>query len=137
MGLLEDHHHSVPGPGKEEDRLARAVIGAAIDVHRGLGPGYQEAVYEDALAVEFSLRNISFARQYSTSICYKGQQVGAGKIDFLVGDRLVVELKAVESLLPLHLAQVISYLKATGSRLGLLLNFNVPVMKEGIRRVAL
>lgn len=135
--MIADDRRHPPGPGEEEDRLAHLVIGAAIEVHRGLGPGHKESVYEEALAIELGLRDVAFARQHAASIAYKGRTVGAGKIDLIVGDRLIVELKAVEALLPLHLAQVISYLKATGLRLALLLNFNVSTMKEGIKRVAL
>ena len=137
MELIADDRRHPSGPGEEEDRLAHLVIGGAIEVHRGLGPGYKESVYEEALAIELGLRDVAFARQRAASIAYKGRKVGAGKIDFVVGDRLIVELKTVDSILPLHLAQVISYLKATGLRLGLLLNFNVATMKEGIQRVAL
>jgi GxxExxY protein len=113
------------------------VIGAAIEVHRKLGPGYQESVYEEALCIELSLRGIPFSRQHEVSVAYKGRQVGAGKVDLLVDDSLIVERKAVESLLPGHTGQVLSYLKASDLRLGLLLNFGAPVMEDGIRRVAL
>ena len=124
-------------PDSRVDGLARAVIGAAIEVHRILGPGYLESVYEEALALEFSLRQIPFARQKSVSVVYKGHSVGENRLDFLVGGCLIVELKAVEALAPIHQAQVISYLKATGLVLGLLINFNVPILKDGIRRVIL
>ena len=124
-------------PDAELDGLARAVIGAAIEVHRHLGPGFQEKVYEDALCVELGLRGIAFERQKAVVVSYKGHEVGSGVIDVLVAGRLVVEMKAVDALLPVHSAQVISYLKAIGSQLGLLLNFKVPVMKDGTRRVVL
>jgi GxxExxY protein len=124
-------------PGKELDDLANAVIGAAIEVHRHLGPGYLEKVYEEALAVEFALRQIPFERQKHIYVDYKGHPVGEDFLDFLVGGALVVELKAVDALGPIHKAQVISYLKATKSHLGLLLNFNVPILKNGIQRVVL
>jgi len=119
-------------PSAELDRLANAVIGAAIEVHRVLGP-----VYEEALAVELELRGIPFARQIPAAVDYKGHAVGEGRLDLLVGGKLVVELKAVEALAPIHSAQVISYLKATGHELGLLINFNVALLKEGIRRIVL
>lgn len=124
-------------PSAELDRLANAVIGAAIEVHRVLGPGYVESVYEEALAVELELRGIPFARQIPAAVDYKGHAVGEGRLDLLVGGKLVVELKAVEALAPIHSAQVISYLKATGHELGLLINFNVALLKEGIRRIVL
>ncbi|MEK6281995.1 MAG: GxxExxY protein [Acidobacteriota bacterium] len=124
-------------PDSELDRLAHQVIGAAIEVHRQLGPGLLEGVYEKALCIEFELRGITFQTQSGVGITYKGRPVGRGKMDLLVGDRLIVELKAVEKLAPIHLAQMISYLRMTKRALGLLINFNVPVLKEGIRRVVL
>ena len=113
------------------------VIGAAIEVHRHLGPGYLEGVYEDALAVELTLRGVPFARQVVFGLDYKGHVVGEGRLDFLVDGCLIVELKAVEALAPIHTAQCISYLKANKQRLALLINFNVSVLKDGIKRVAL
>ncbi len=124
-------------PSEDIDRLAHDVIGAAIEVHRNLGPGFLESVYEEALCVELGLRGIEFERQLSHGIDYKGHRVGEGRLDLVIGKRLIVELKAVESLAPIHTAQVISYLKATGCQLALLINFNVSVLKEGIRRVIL
>jgi len=124
-------------PDGELDELARKVIGAAIEVHRRLGPGFLESVYEDALAVELGLRDIAFRRQVAISIDYKGHKVGSGRIDVLVDDRLVLELKTVEALSAIHQAQLLSYLKATGLSLGLLINFNVRVLKAGIKRVIL
>lgn len=124
-------------PGHEVDALAHAVIGAAIEVHRHLGPGYLEAVYEEALAIEFHLLGIKAARQPPVSVQYKGHAVGNGRLDFLVGGLLVVELKTVDALGPIHKAQVLSYLRATGLSLGLLINFNVPVLKDGIQRIIL
>jgi len=124
-------------PGEELDGLARSAIGAAIEVHRVLGPGYLESVYEAALCLELGARGIGFARQVPVSVDYKGHAVGEARLDIVLGDALVVELKAVDALAPIHTAQVISYLKATGMRLGLLINFNVPVLKNGIKRVIL
>jgi GxxExxY protein len=124
-------------PGLDVDALAHAVIGAAIEVHRHLGPGYLEGVYEEALALEFGIQGISYQRQCAMPVTYKGHQVGQGKVDFLVGGMLVVELKAVEKLLPIHKAQVISYLKASGCQLGLLINFDERTLREGIQRVVL
>ena len=116
---------------------SRAVIGAAIEVHRHLGPGYQEKVYEDALCVELGLRGMAFELQKPVSVVYKNRKVGSGVIDLVVGERLVVEMKTVDTLLPVHSAQVISYLRALGTQLGLLLNFRVAVMKDGTKRVVL
>ncbi len=122
-------------PSKELDELAKLVIGAAIEVHRHLGPGYLESVYEKALGIELEERAILFRCQHPVSLAYKGKPVGENKLDFLVADKLVVELKAVDILLPVHKAQVISYLKATRLQLGLLINFNVPVLRDGIQRI--
>ena len=117
------------------DELAKKVIGSAIEVHRNLGPGYLESVYENSLAIEFTKRNIQYRRQSEVQVNYKGENVGQGRLDFLIENQLIVELKTTEKLLPIHKAQVISYLKATGINLGLLVNFNIPVLKYGIQRV--
>ena len=130
--LLKPARHE---PDLELDQLAHQVIGAAIEVHRQLGPGLLEGVYEKAMCIEFELRGIPFRRQSGVGITYKGRPVGKGKLDLLVGDCFIVELKAVEKLAPIHSAQMISYLRMTNRMLGLLINFNVPVLKEGIRRV--
>lgn len=122
-------------PTKALDDLANTVIGAAIEVHRHLGPGYLESVYEEALGIELSERGIEFRRQYPISVLYKGRAVGEGKLDLLVGKQLVVELKAVETLLPVHKAQIISCLRAGKLNLGLLIDFNVSVLRDGIQRV--
>lgn len=119
------------------DDSAHRVIGAAIEVHRHLGPGFAESVYDDALAVEFRLREIVFARQPSIRVHYKGHAVGEGRPDFIVGGSLIVEVKAVSQLLPIHSAQVLSYLKAQRATLGLLLNFKESTMRQGIKRVVL
>jgi len=124
-------------PEPEVDELARRVIGAALEVHRALGPGYLESVYEEALAVEFQLQAIPFERQKPVTVAYKGHFVGEGRLDYLVAEKLIVELKAVDALAPIHKAQVISYLKTTGLQLALLINFNVPFLKQGIQRVVL
>lgn len=124
-------------PDADLDALARDVGRAALEVHRLLGPGFLESVYEEALCVELGLRRVSYERQTGVAVRYKGRPVGEGKVDLLVGGRLSVELKAVESLNDIHVAQVISYLRATGCQLGLLINFNVPLFKQGIRRIIL
>jgi GxxExxY protein len=120
---------------EEAEQVATKVIGAAIEVHRALGPGYLEVVYENALAVELELRGMTFQRQSPIALHYKGQPVGESRLDLLVESCLVVELKAVETLAPIHTAQVISYLKATEHKLGLLINFNVPILRDGIKRI--
>ena len=102
-----------------------------------MGPGFVESVYEHAMCVELGLRNLQYRRQVPVVVGYKGHRVGESCLDLLVADRVVVELKAVESLAPIHWVQVRSYLKATGCRLGLLINFNVPVLLRGVRRIIL
>ena len=124
-------------PDKVLDELAKVVVDAAIEVHRELGPGFVESVYEEALAVELRMRAVAFERQQAISVSYKGHPVGEGRVDLLVGGALIVELKAVERLLPVHKAQVISYLKARGASLALLINFNERLLKDGIQRVVL
>lgn len=124
-------------PSEKLDQLANQAIGAAIEVHRILGAGFLESVYERALAIELSERGIPFERQKPVELEYKGQIVGEAKLDFLVGRQLILELKAVDALHPIHHAQVINYLKATGYQLGLLINFNVGQLKSGIKRIIL
>ena len=124
-------------PDEELNRLSDAVIGAAIEVHRVLGPGFLESVYEEALCVELGLKGIPFVRQAPVAVDYKGHPVGEARLDLLVDGRLAVELKAVESLLPIHKAQVRSYLCATGYPLGLLINLNVRVLTDGVKRIIL
>jgi GxxExxY protein len=115
--------------------LADKVINAAIEVHTILGPGFQESAYEDALCQEFTMRNILFERQHEVHLTYKGVHFGKGRIDLWVERKLIIELKAVEALLPVHHAQLISYLKLTGCEMGLLLNFNTVLLKHGMARV--
>jgi GxxExxY protein len=124
-------------PDSELDRLAYDTIGAAIEVHRILGPGYLESVYEQAMEVELRLRGIPVETQTVVGVDYKGHVVGGARIDLIVGERLIVELKAVDALQPIHSAQLLSYLRARNARLGLLINFNVPVLRDGIRRIIL
>jgi GxxExxY protein len=122
-------------PGKKVDELAHAVIGAAIEAHRHLGPGFLEGVYEEALCIELAERQVPFERQKEISVLYKGRPIGKQRIDLTVGGVLIVELKAIDALAEIHKAQVISYLKATRLPLGLLINFNIPILKNGIQRV--
>ena len=124
-------------PTPELDALARETIGAAIEVHRAVGPGFLESVYEEALCLELTHRSIAFARQVSIQICYRSCPVGQSQLDLMIAGQLVVELKAIPQILPVHVAQVISYLKAARKPLGLLLNFHVPVLQAGIKRVIL
>ena len=127
----------MPEPPQELDVLANKVIGAAIEVHRHLGPGFLESVYEEALATELGIQNVAFERQKLVRIVYKTHGVGEHRLDFLVKNELVVELKSVDSFSALHKAQLISYLRAVRSPLGLLINFNGKWLKNGIQRVVL
>ena len=124
-------------PDEKSDQLANRVIGASIEVHRILGPGFLESTYEEALCVELGLRSIPFERQVPVGILYKDVEIAQGRLDVLVAGNLIVELKTVEQLAPIHEAQVISYLKTTGRHLALLINFNVTVLKNGLKRVIL
>lgn len=119
----------------ELNRLTEQIIGAAIEVHKALGPGLLESAYETCLCHELSLREISFERQRPLPIEYKGTKLECGyRLDLLVEGAVVVEIKAVEAIEPIHEAQLLTYLKLGGWKLGLLINFNVPVLKDGIRR---
>ncbi len=118
-----------------EERLTEALIGAAIEVHKALGPGLLESVYEACLCRELELRGLQCARQVELPISYKGVKLDGGcRADLLVGSTVVVEIKAVEAVLPVHEAQLLTYLRLSGRRVGLLINFNVPVLKDGIVR---
>jgi len=122
----------------ELNQITEQVIGAAIEVHRHLGPGLLESAYEECLARELALRQIPFERQKPVPLKYKGVDIDAGfRLDFLVAGQVVVELKAVDSLQPIHDAQVLTYLKLAGLRIALLMNFNTKVLAKGIRRLAL
>ena len=120
------------------DALSGAVIGAAIEVHRALGPGLLESAYETCLCYELGQRLIPFQRQLELPVSYKGVQLDCGyRIDIIADETLLLELKAVERILPIHEAQLLTYLKPTNLRTGLLLNFNVPVLTSGIKRIRL
>jgi GxxExxY protein len=121
---------------EELNHTTSGVIGAAIEVHRHLGPGLMESTYLVCLCEELRLRKISSQREVSIPISYKGKEVGCGyRIDLLVGEAIPVELKCVETVLPVHEAQLLTYLRLLNMRVGLLLNFNVPVLVKGIHRV--
>ncbi|MEW6667907.1 MAG: GxxExxY protein [Thermodesulfobacteriota bacterium] len=118
--------------------LTGKVIGAAIEVHKILGPGLLESAYEECLCHELDLRRIRYKRQQAVPVEYKGVHLDCGyRIDLLVEDLVILELKSVDRLEPIHEAQILTYLKLTGLKVGLLINFNVPVLKEGIRRFAI
>jgi GxxExxY protein len=115
--------------------LTRRIIGAAIEVHRLLGPGLLESAYEECLCKELTVRDIAYERQKPIPVMYKGVKLECGyRIDLLVEKSVVVELKSIEAIAPIHEAVVLTYLKLSGNTIGLLINFNVPVLKEGVRR---
>lgn len=128
-------HQEIDG---ELDALARQVVDAAFKVHRSLGPGLLESAYEICLGVELRHRGLLCETQVPVNIAYGGVTVdSAFRLDLLVDARLIVEIKAVEKLLPVHEAQLLTYLRLSSRRLGLLINFNVPLIKNGIKRLAL
>jgi GxxExxY protein len=113
------------------------IIGCAIEVHRTLGPGLLESIYEKALCFELQSRGIKVHAQLAIPVVYKGQSLGEHRLDLLVEEQVIVELKALDRLDPVFHAQVLSYLRLTGKQVGLLINFNVPVLKDGIKRIML
>ena len=119
----------------EQEALTSEIIGAAIEVHKELGPGLLESAYEASLCRELSLRNVPFARQLAVPLNYKGMRLDSDmQLDVLVADTVVVELKSVEKLAGIHQAQLLTYLKLSKKRIGLLINFNVELLKDGIVR---
>src|SRR5437773_11273439 len=127
------HESRKAGKNLRDSKLTEQIIAAAIRVHRALGPGFLESVYEEALAVEFALRGIAFIRQHPVPLFYRDHQIGEHRLDFLIENRIIVELKAVETLENVHFAIVRSYLKATGLADGLILNFST--MPLTVKRV--
>ena len=122
----------------ELDRIARVIVDAGLKVHRALGPGLLESAYVHCLAHELHARGLSVAREVSLPIVYEGVRLDAGyRLDILVEGKIVLEVKAVETLTPLATAQVLTYLRLSGCRLGFLMNFNVQLFKNGVRRIAL
>lgn len=115
--------------------VVRDTIGAALEVHRRLGPGLLEAIYADALGIELDFRKLRFQREFEVAIRYRDIPLRSHRVDVVVEGLVLVELKATERMLPLYQAQVISYLRASGLRVGLLINFNSHLLKEGIKRI--
>jgi GxxExxY protein len=117
--------------------LTGTVIRAAIEVHKTLGPGLLESIYEECLCHELEMNRIPFERQKELPVEYKGKKLSSNyRLDVVVDKQLILEIKACDALLPIHDAQLLTYLKLTGFKVGLLINFNVPVLKEGIKRIA-
>jgi len=122
----------------EINEITGSVIGAAIEVHRVLGPGLLESAYEECMCRELALRQVPFERQWQLPVEYKGVRLDCGyRVDLVVADRVAVELKAVDRLLPIHQAQLLTYMRLGGWKVGLLINFNMPVLKRGIQRLIL
>lgn len=121
-----------------EEKLTEQIIGALIEVHKFWGPGLYEEVYERSVLKELDIRGISHRSQVSIPLLYKGERVGDDlRLDLWVEDRVVVEMKSVKELLPVHEAQLLTYMRLTNSRVGLLVNFNVPILKNGLKRMVL
>lgn len=120
----------------DENQLTEKIIGAAIEVHRHLGPGLLESAYEECLCYELAQMGISFERQVRLSLDYKAVHLDCGyRMDLVVCDDVVVEIKVVDTLVPIHSAQLLTYLKLSNKRIGLLINFGVPILKKGIKRM--
>jgi GxxExxY protein len=129
------HHRDTESTEMDLNEITEQIIGAAIEVHRALGPGLLESAYEECLCHELTLRRLAFERQKPLPVEYKGTKLDCGyRLDLLVEALVVVEIKAVEVIQPIHEAQLLTYLKLGGWKLGLLINFNVPFLKDGIRR---
>ena len=127
-----------PSIQSARDSLTESVIGFAIEVHRTLGPGLLESAYQECLCYELKANGIAFGRQVALPVIYKTVKLDCGyRMDLVVDDQLVVELKTVEKILPIHEAQLLTYLRLSGIRTGLLLNFNTAVLKNGIKRMVL
>jgi GxxExxY protein len=132
------NHRDTEAQRKALNELSQRVIGLCMEVHRTLGPGLLESAYEASLAYELETAGVPFLKQVDLPLDYKGVKLDCGyRLDFIVADELIVELKAVQEILPVHKAQLITYLKLNQKPLGLLINFNVPLLKDGIERVVI
>ena len=132
------NHKGTKDTKTASDELSHVIIGAAIEVHKHLGPGLLESAYEECLCREFALRGIHFERQVQLPIEYKGVKLDCGyRLDLVIENLVIVEIKAVEKTEPVHEAQLLTYLRLRGLWLGLLINFNVPHLKDGVRRFVL
>jgi GxxExxY protein len=120
---------------EEDEELGRRIIGVAIEVHLGLGPGFLESIYRRALCLELTLQGIAHEYEKEILVPYKQFKIPGQRLDILVAGRVILEIKTVESFAPIHQAHLLSYLKATGLRLGFLINLKVKVLKDGIKRV--
>lgn len=121
---------------RSTDQITEKIIGSAIAVHKALGPGLLESAYEECLCFELAEAGLEFKRQVALPVVYKGVKLDCGyRMDGVVEESVIIEIKAVERIVPVHEAQLLSYLKLTGIKVGLLLNFHVPVLKSGIKRI--
>ena len=121
---------------EELNLLTKKIIGCAIEVHKQLGPGLLESAYQECIAYEFDLNGMKYKKEYVIPLNYKGRQIDCSyRIDFLVENEVILELKSIEQILPIHKAQLLTYLKITDKRLGLLINFNVSLLRDGIVRL--
>jgi|SRR5579863_3176798 len=128
--------HRRDAESQRTNEITKRVIGYAIDVHRALGPGLLESAYEECLCYELSEAHTQFRRQVALPVVYKGVKLDCGyRMDLMVDELVVVEIKAIECFSPIHEAQLLTYLKLSGKSVGLLINFNVPVLKEGLKRI--
>jgi GxxExxY protein len=133
MATETQRHRELEGP----DKLTERIIGCAMEVHRHLGPGLLESTYESALCVEFDAAGLKYERQPIFPVLYKGKAIGEYRLDLMVEGAVIVEIKSVERFDPVFGAQVLTYLKATGKRIGLLINFNSRLLRDGIKRFVL
>ena len=117
------------------NKITEQIIGCAIEVHRNLGPGLLESVYESAMVIELEIAGLPFRRQMAVPVSYKGKNIGQNRLDRLVCNEVIVEIKSVERHDPLFEAQLLTYLKVTGKRVGLLINFNSKLLKDGVKRL--
>jgi GxxExxY protein len=128
----------LPSPlDAETEELITEVIGCAIAVHKSLGPGFLESIYKKAMCIELNAHGLPYERERSVSVTYRGIEIRGQRVDFIVANRIVIELKAVARLDQIHEAQLISYLRTTKVRAGLLFNFRVPYLPQGMRRIVL
>ena len=134
MGKLAIKESVLPS---ETEVIITQVIGCAIRVHKELGPGFLESIYSNALAIELKVMNIPFEREKSITMSYRGVPIAGQRLDFVVAERVILEIKATTNVEPIFQAKVISYLRATKLRVGLLMNFNVLLLKDGIKRIVL
>ncbi len=138
MELNHEAHKEHEGSAPDVERVAGVVVDAGLKVHKALGPGLLESAYEHCLAHELQTRGVSLRRQVSLPIIYEGTTLDAGyRLDILVENAIIIEIKAVDALTRIHEAQILTYLRLSGHRIGFLMNFNAPLFKQGLRRLAL